>query len=386
MRKGVLLLTLRIFSATGGIEKVCKVVCKALDELKAELPIHTLKVLSMYDSGNDIDKKYLAPSYFAGYSQQKMRFTKDAFTNGIGSRVVILSHINLLSIGVLIKLFSPKTKLLLFAHGIEIWGPLSRIRKIMLKKCDLILSVSQFTKTKMLEQYGLSNDKVVVLNNCIDPYLPPPVTTGKDALLQQQYGFTSDSLVLMTLTRLSSKELYKGYDHVLFSIDHLKDLYPNIKYLIVGRYDEEEKKRLDGIISMHDLQQYVVFTGYIKDEDMARHYSLADIYVMPSKKEGFGIVFIEAMHYGLPVIAGSKDGSADALCNGKLGVLVNPDSQDEINEAVKKVIGNREKYLPNKELLLECFSYSAYTNKLKQLLHPLFSLAGCMSVYISNIN
>ena len=116
MHNGILFLTLRVFSATGGIEKVCKVVCKALDELKDEKQVDQLKVLSMYDAAKDVDEKYLRSPMFNGYSQQKISFVRDAFKLGLNSKVVILSHINLLSIGYLIKLFSPKTKLVLFAQ------------------------------------------------------------------------------------------------------------------------------------------------------------------------------------------------------------------------------------------------------------------------------
>ena len=190
-------------------------------------------------------------------------------------------------------------------------------------------------------------------------------------MLQSKYGFAADDIVLLTLTRLSSKELYKGYDHVLLSLNHLKNTYPTIKYLIVGRYDDGEKKRLDAIIQQYSLESYVVFTGYIADEALADHYCLADIYVMPSKKEGFGIVFIEAMHYGLPVIAGNKDGSADALCDGKLGILVNPDEQEEINDAIEKIILNKEQYKPDDKLLSELFSYESYKKKFSFILQQL---------------
>ena len=371
MRKGILFLTLRVFSATGGIEKVCKVVCKALSDMNDAEEPGNLKVLSMYDGQEDADEKYISPLLFSGYDQQKMNFVKSAILQGRGSKIVILSHVNLLSIGYLIKLFSPETKLVLFAHGIEVWGPLSDFRKKMLNKCDRIFSVSQFTKDTMIQLFQIGEEKITVLNNCIDPFLPSPETTGKDVSLQKKYRFKKDDIVLMTLTRLSSKELYKGYDHVLFCLDILKDKYPNIKYLIVGRYDAEEKGRLDTIIQELSLKDYVVFTGYIPDEELAKHYRLADIYVMPSKKEGFGIVFIEAMHYGLPVIAGNKDGSVDALCHGQLGILVNPDSQAEINEAIQNIILRRDKYLPNQELLTKCFSYSFYKEKLKQALNGL---------------
>ena len=343
----------------------------ALNELSGSLQFKQLKVLSMYDKSTDAEEKYITPSIFHGYGEQKVKFVFDAVKQGLAMDIVILSHINLLSIGYIIKLLSPKTKLVLYAHGIEVWGPLSGFRKKMLHKCDMVLAVSEFTKQKMIQQYNLAEEKITVINNCIDPYLPSHSPKQKDETLQKRYGFSNNDIVLMTLTRLSSKELYKGYDHVLISLSHLKERFPNIKYFIVGQYDAAEKKRLDEIISLHSLQQYVVFTGYIPDEDLAKHYCLADIYVMPSKKEGFGIVFIEAMHYGLPVIAGNKDGSTDALCNGRLGILVNPDDQEEIDNAIEKIILNREQFLPQSALLHEKFGYSSYKEKLKQVVSGL---------------
>jgi phosphatidyl-myo-inositol dimannoside synthase len=359
MNKKVLFLTLRVFSATGGIEKVCKVVSMALNELS-----QNLQVLSMYDNTTEVDKKYTGAAIFKGYNQQKLKFVWDAIFKGIKMDIVILSHINLLSIGYLIKLLSPKTKIVLYAHGIEVWGPLSGLRKKMLHRCDTIIAVSNFTKEKMMAQYGLANEKVCVINNCIDPYLPVISHKEKDELLKKRYNISGSDIVLLTLTRLSSKELYKGYDSVLIALTHLKNQFPNIKYLIVGKYDIAEKNRLDKIISDHSLQQYVVLSGYIPDEELAKHYCLADIYVMPSKKEGFGIVFIEAMHYGLPVIAGDKDGSVDALYNGKLGILIDPDDQEEINNAINNIILDRVKYLPDRNLLAEAFSFSNFKDKL----------------------
>jgi glycosyltransferase involved in cell wall biosynthesis len=373
MAKGILFLTLRTFSATGGIEKVCKVVCKALSDINQNDGNSKLSVLSMYDSQADIDDKYIDPLSFSGYSEKKIRFVKAAVARGRQADVVILSHINLLSVGFLIKLFSPKTRLVLFAHGIEVWGPISALRKTMLKQCDLFLTVSQFTKSRMLGLLKADEKKFVVLNNCLDPYLPAPVNRSAENELKREYGFKKDDIVLMTLTRLSSKELYKGYDHVLVSLSHLKNKYPNIKYLVVGRYDEAEKQRLDKIIQAFSLEGNVVFTGYIKDAALAAHFSLADVYVMPSKKEGFGIVFIEAMYYGLPVIAGNRDGSADALCNGKLGVLVDPDNQDEINAVIEKLILQHDQYLPDHNLLMEYFSYTCYKEKLQQILKKLMT-------------
>jgi phosphatidyl-myo-inositol dimannoside synthase len=129
-----------------------------------------------------------------------------------------------------------------------------------------------------------------------------------------------------------------------------------------------KKKRLDTVVQNASLGEDVIFTGYVPDEELAALFSLADVYVMPSKKEGFGIVFIEAMYYGLPVIAGNKDGSADALHNGKLGLLVDCDSVAEIESTIEKTLLDRELYKPDKELLKQLFSFDNYKTKCTSIL------------------
>src|SRR6185437_13841430 len=96
------------------------------------------------------------------------------------------------------------------------------------------------------------------------------------------------------------------------SLRKLRDNGLNLKYLLIGKYDDREKARLDVLIKKYGLQQQVVFTGFVPDEALADHFNLSDIYIMPSEKEGFGIVFIEAMYHNKPVIAGNRDGSVDA--------------------------------------------------------------------------
>ena len=95
---------------------------------------------------------------------------------------------------------------------------------------------------------------------------------------------------------------------------------------------------------------------------------MADIYVMPSTKEGFGIVFIEAMYYGLPVIAGNQDGSTDALLNGKLGLLIEPNNAGAIANAVEKMMINKAAYKPDHALLMNNFGFDAYKRKLENVL------------------
>jgi len=363
----VLFLTLRTFSITGGIEKVSKVAGKALDELCAEAG-NELEVCSMYDEQQHIDQKYIAEKNFTGFGIHRIKFTLECVLKGTKKSTVILSHVNLLPVGYLIKLFSPKTRLVLIAHGIEAWEPFTGIKKKMLFRCDQVLSVSKYTKDVLVELNGFSSEKIQVLNNCLDPFLEVPVEKEKDVVLLEKYGLKKEDTVLMTLTRLAAREQYKGYDIVIRSLQNLRESNPHLKYLIVGKYDNKEKSRLDKMIAKAGLKEHVIFAGFVADKELAEHFNLADIYIMPSEKEGFGIVFIEAMYYNKPVIAGNKDGSTDALLDGKLGLLVNPESMEEVSGAIMRMINHREQYLPDRKLLMENFSFPVYKEKWREIL------------------
>ena len=365
----ILFLTLRVFSATGGIEKVCRLAGRALHLLSVENSNDNVKVFSMYDEPADVNELYFPAALFTGFGKSKVHFITAAIKEGIKNQLVILSHVNLLVVGFIIKLISPKTKVVLVAHGIEVWRIFPKWKKMMLNKFDLILPVSEFTKTRMMELYGIPEKKITVLNNCLDPFLPLPLKAKKSERLLQLYGINENDTVLFTLTRMATGERYKGYDHVIQAVYELRHIKPAIKYLIVGKYDEAEKARLDEIITRLSLQDNIILAGFIPDEEIAIHFNLADIYIMPSQKEGFGIVFIEALYYGKPVIAGNIDGSVDALKNGIFGLLVNPTNQLQITNAIVEVITNRQKFIPDSVKVIEHFGFDTYKEKLHHILN-----------------
>ncbi len=371
MNNKILLLTLKTFSATGGIEKVCKVAGKALYEQALTGPV-SFQIHCMYDKQSDAnDNKYFPGENFRGFGVNKLKFIYRSVREGCRSNTVILSHANLLLVGWLIKLFSPKTKLMLFAHGIEIWDKLGSFKTMMLKRCDLLLPVSRYTSQKIQEVHGIMAERCKVLNNSLDPYLP--IVSEDDRHreadeLRQHYGYTKNDKIIFTLTRLSSKERYKGYDKVLEALQEVVKKYPEVRYLIAGKYDEVEKENLVSMARALGLEQHLTIAGFIHDESLVAHFSLADIYAMPSRKEGFGIVFVEAMYYGVPVIAGNLDGSVDALMNGQLGGLINPTDSVEIEKALMDILDNRQSHLPNRNLMLENFGYEGYKRKIVDVL------------------
>jgi phosphatidylinositol alpha-1,6-mannosyltransferase len=102
--------------------------------------------------------------------------------------------------------------------------------------------------------------------------------------------------------------------------------------------DGNDRKRLEKKAERLNVRERVVFAGFVPESEKTDHYCLGDAYVMPSRGEGFGIVYLEAMACGLPTVGGKADGSRDALRDGQLGVLVDPGDPGDIIRGIKEAI------------------------------------------------
>ena len=152
----------------------------------------------------------------------------------------------------------------------------------------------------------------------VDGNIFTPDVTAKDRLndLLERYRL-EDACVLMTVARLWPGDIYKGVDVTIRALPQIAKAFPTVKYVVIGRGDDQP--RLAQLAIDLGVADRVVFAGFVPDEALIDHYRLADVYVMPSK-EGFGIVYLEAMACGVPVIAGDDDGSADPLQDGASGL------------------------------------------------------------------
>lgn len=330
------------------------------------------QAISLYDKKHQLDEKYFPGKHFVAASSNRWAsMLKIVLSAAFGSSdTLIYGHINLAPLALFIKKLRPSKKMHFIAHGIEVWNELSSVQQKALEKADLILAVSSYTKKKLVDDKGIEANKIQVFHNTIDPFFEKPTDFNKPAYLQKRYGFNEKSKVVFTLCRLSAKEAYKGYDRVVEALPEVLRQHPEAVYLIAGKYDEEEKQRVEHIVQEKGVLDKVIFTGFLKDKEIMDHYLLADLFVMPSKNEGFGIVYLEAMMSGLPVIAGNVDGSVDALKNGELGTLVDPDNIGEIAEAIIQNLKRAEAMdeAAKKELqrkVMESFGFGKFQNRLK---------------------
>ena len=326
----------------------------------------------MYDDLTHADQRYIAKSSFKGFGGKRISFALTLLKKAFSTDKLILSHINLLLFGKLAKSIKPSTKVILWAHGIEVWRTVPNWKRQFLQEKAEIWAVSNYTKQQLIERHQIPSANIKVLNNTIDPFYKVPNTFDKPNNLLERYQIKGDDFVLFTLTRLSATEHAKNYDLVINAVKVLKDQFPQLIYVIGGKADEQEQIRLTQLIEENKLRENVKIIGFINEQEIEAHYRLANCFVLPSKKEGFGIVLIEAAACGCQVIGGNVDGSTDALLNGELGQLVNPDSEAEIIEAIQKAIRNTDHH-PEKqrELTLRHFGFERYVEKVNCLINTL---------------
>ncbi|PTR01289.1 asparagine synthase (glutamine-hydrolysing) [Mucilaginibacter yixingensis] len=370
LHQKVLYLTLSTFSTTGGVQKMGRTMGYALQQI-ARRSNWDYKFWSGYDKDCQLNAVYTDQQNFKGFGKHRALFAAEAVREGIQSDTVILSHINLAMIGCLIKKVSPKTKVFLIAHGIEIWRPLSGYKRKILTACDGILCVSNFTRDKVIKSHQIPAEKCMVLNNALDPLLKLPQQLDRPAYLLERYGLNVHDKIVFTLTRLASTEQYKGYEQVIKAVARLKNEFTNLKYVLAGQYDEREEARIRDLIAQYDVNDQIIMTGFINDAELEDHFLLADLFVLPSRKEGFGIVFIEAMACGLPVICGNSDGSVDAIKNGELGTAINVDNLDELTKTISHALSKPTDIAQRLALQQKCktyFNVDSYSDRLEDLL------------------
>lgn len=366
----MLYLTLSTFSTTGGVQKMGRTMGYALQQI-ARRNNWGYKFWSGYDRDDQLNAVYTNQQNFKGFGKHRALFAAEAVREGIQSDIVILSHINLATVGCMIKKISPETKVFLIAHGIEVWRPLLGYKKKILKACDKILCVSNFTRDKIIELHQAQAEKSLVLNNALDPLITLPQQFNRPNYLLERYGLTDQDKIIFTLTRLASTEQYKGYEQVIKAVAQLKNQFKNLKYILAGQYDECEGVRIRSLIAHYNVEDHIMMTGFIEGTELEDHFLLADLFVLPSRKEGFGIVFIEAMACGLPVICGNNDGSLDAIKNGELGTAVNADDINELIEAISTALNKPATPATRYALQQKCktyFNVDSYADRLELLL------------------
>jgi phosphatidyl-myo-inositol dimannoside synthase len=307
---------LEIFSREGGIQSYVKDVFRSYLALPEHLNAEVFILRDAKNTKNPFDSNRLRFHYFKNNSPQvgRMQMATALLTYLVHKRPqhVYCGHVNLASlVGIFCQTLGiPYT---VMTHGKEVWSPLPNSVKTSLQKADRIWAVSHYTRDIAIRVNQLDPQKIKILPCSVNGSYFTPGT--KSSVLLERYGL-NHSKILMTVARLWSGDIYKGVDITIQALPQIAQNFPDVKYLVIGRGDD--LPRLQQLALDCGVSDRVVFAGFVPTEELISHYRLADAYIMPSQ-EGFGIVYLEAMACGIPVLSGDADGSTDPLQNGKLG-------------------------------------------------------------------
>ena len=166
-------------------------------------------------------------------------------------------------------------------------------------KADKVIAVSNFTKTKIMDHYGLPSEKIRVVHNAVD---------FSQHYYDEDFGIKKTDKIVLFLGRIT---LQKGPDYFVQAAKKVLGHEKNVKFVIAGSGDMEpfiiEKAAELGIADK------VLFAGFLNNDDVERAYKMADIYVMPSVSEPFGITALEAMKYKTPSIVSKQSGVSEVI-------------------------------------------------------------------------
>lgn len=273
--------------------------------------------------------------------------------------LIVCGHVNFSPLCFLLKSLAGIPMWLLI-FGIEAWKLPAQFHRQTLEQSALVISPSRHTRRKFLSQVRMDPTKVRILPPLLDDkFYPGPKPAGWIKTMGWE-----NKKVMLAVGRLAASEAYKGQDRVLRAMPLLLKKISNLFFAIAG--DGDDRPRLEKLAQDLKVAHAVQFLGRVEHETILSCYHAADLFVMPSKGEGFGIVFIEAAACGLPVISGASDGSVDALQEGNFGELSkDEDLADKIEDALR---GKTPRGPDLARRVREVFGREAYEKQLKEIL------------------
>ena len=294
----------------GGVQRAGRHAAAALSRLSREVQL-PCRLLSLGDArGEHRVQVGGTQAVVVGFGGSRARFAAAVLRAAPRVRCAYLAHPNLAVLAVPLRACRPRATVWVVAHGIDVWEPLSRPRRLGLRAATGAIAVSSATAAKLVEVQGVPRERVAVIPNALDPERErrareTPVERARRVL---------------TVARLAASERYKGVDDVIRALPAVLADVPDTRYVVVG--DGDDRPRLEALAREAGVADRVTFAGRASDAELDRELRSAAVFAMPSGGEGFGIAYLEAMAYGVPVVAARSGGAPEVVGDGEAGFLV----------------------------------------------------------------
>ena len=232
---------------------------------------------------------------------------------------VHFGHPNLAPLLVMVKALRPGLRCSIQAYGFEVWEKRESLVRLGLRLAHAVIACSQHTARFLTIKQGIRPDRLRVLAPALEPCLGQNLSSNKSEQVWARSEASGRRRVrMLTVSRLDEPQ--KGIETVIAAIPRILPRYPDLIYMVVGRGPDQ--RRLETLADTLGVTAHVVFAGRLEDDELAAVYHGCDVFVMPSRDEGFGIVFLEAMAAGKPVVGARAGATPDVVIDGQTGLLV----------------------------------------------------------------
>lgn len=326
-----------------------------------------LDVISLRDPENFFDREFLT-SPLVGCEGRSARF-------GLAALASLRAGFDLLVVGVVdfgpllpaARIRSSGAPILTITHGIEVWEPLPRRRRVALTQASVVMSVSAYTANVVAQLHGVNRSNIEVI--------PPPLDPGFLAASEQHAsnGSPCTPSRLLSISRLNAIDAPKGVDRVIEALPLVRKRVPDVDYVVIGTGDDRERLRALAVrLGVADITH---FKGALPDAELHSHLCGTDLFVLPSSKEGFGIVFLEAATHEKAVVGGNHGGIPEVVLDGRTGVLVDGSDTPRLAEAISDLLLDEKRRIElgqrGAARVRERYSYESFERRILQVLDGL---------------
>ena len=257
---------------------------------------------------------------------------------------------------------------IVFAHGIEVWQPLGWPRGAALRKADLVIGPSADTVEHLISEQSIPAGNVQRLPWGLDPEFEARFSAPVRTALPP--GFPERARVILTVGRWDPAERYKGADTLIAALPGVLKNSPDIFLVLVG--GGEDRARLERLARDLGVSERTRFLQDLSQDELFACYANCEVFALPSRGEGFGLVYLEAMAHGKPVIGGAHGGALDVIDDGMTGWLVPHGDVERLSSALEWLLADpvraREMGERGRQRLRNTFSFEQFQSRLTQIL------------------
>jgi phosphatidylinositol alpha-1,6-mannosyltransferase len=321
----------------GGIATVSRCIARALEQCHEAGRVDRIdRVLLLEDPQQAATPPRSGTQWLARGSRRRFAWQLWRAFRRHRHELVLFDHLGLARAASLPLPPFPPPRTAIFVHGAEMQSARAGVRARVLGRASLLLTNSEFTADVLRRQIPARADRIRTTPLCVDP---ERVEAWEKSL--SSHPDPPRERAALIVGRMWQEERGKGHDELIAAWPAVRTRVPGAELWIVGTGDD--RPRLEERARSLGMADAVRFLGRVTDAELSQLYRRASLFAMPSRQEGFGLVYAEAMWHGLPCIGSTADAAGQVIVDGETGLLVPYGDVHAIGSAVAALLSDPDR-------------------------------------------